>query len=118
MVSLSLGYPDFESELAMAKQTGGEERYEQTRPVLNGEDLLEMQREIHEVYIKDEILRYLLELIRATREHPYLSRGASPRATLTVFSFGCYDPLFQISCIPPSDRTGGAHRGCRTGSAL
>ena len=50
MVSMSLGYPDYESELAMAKGIGPEEKYLQIRPVLTGEELLEAQRDLRYLY--------------------------------------------------------------------
>ncbi len=84
MVSMSLGYPDYDSELSMAKDIAPEEKYHQIRPVLSGEMLLEVQKEIYEIYMKDELYDYLLRLVRATRSHPAIKRGASPRATIAL----------------------------------
>ena len=84
MVSMSLGYPDYDSELSMAKDIAPEEKYHQIRPVLSGEMLLEVQKEIYEIYMKDERYDYLLRLVRATRSHPAIKRGASPRATIAL----------------------------------
>lgn len=84
MITMTMGYPDFESELSMAKAVGESRGVDLLRPVLNKERLLEMQREVQRVFIKDEIYRYLLELVTATRKHPYLERGASPRATIAL----------------------------------
>ena len=84
MISMSLGYPDYASELAMAKGICPEETYSGIRPALTGEALLEIQRDIHQIYIKDVIYEYLLKLVRATRSHPDLERGASPRATIAL----------------------------------
>ena len=84
MVTLTLGYPDFDSELAMAMSVGKAERLEAVRPVLEGKLLQEMQGQIHDVYMKEEVYRYLLQLVTSTREHPYLERGASPRATVAL----------------------------------
>lgn len=84
IVAMALGYPDFESELSMAKTVGAASRLEQARQVLEREELLLMQEQIHEVYIRDEVYRYLLEMVTATRKHPYIERGASPRATIAL----------------------------------
>lgn len=46
--------------------------------------LVEAQREIYQVYMKDVIYDYALKLVRATREHATLERGASPRATIAL----------------------------------
>lgn len=84
MVSLSLGYPDYESELAMAKGIAPQAGYEKICPVLTGEDLIEIQKQIYEVYISDAVYEYLLQMVRETRDHPYIKRGASPRATIAM----------------------------------
>ena len=92
MVSLTLGYPDFESELAMARDVGIRERLDAVRPVLTGEMLEELQRAVGGIYMKEPLYRYLLELVRATRTHPYLQRGASPRATIALVRMAKHPP--------------------------
>ena len=84
MVTLTLGYPDFESELAMAMSVGETEKLERIRPVLDGKILQEMQKQIHDVYMGEAVNRHLLSLVTATRVHPHLERGASPRATIAL----------------------------------
>jgi len=84
MVTMTLGYPDFDSELSMAMSVGKGDRLEQVQPVLDVEKLLEMQEEIHKVAVREEVYRYILQLVTATRNHPYLERGASPRATIAL----------------------------------
>ncbi len=84
MINMALGYPDFESELEIARSTGINSRLQNVSPVLTKDIFLEMQNDIHNVYIKDEVYRYLLQLVAATRNHPYIERGASPRATIAL----------------------------------
>ena len=84
MVMLTLGYPDFDSEFRMAKSVSVENKVDKVQPVMNPEMFRSMQEQIHTVFIKDEVLRYILELVTATRNHPYLERGASPRATIAL----------------------------------
>ncbi len=84
MISMSLGYPDYESELSMAKEIGPEEKYKEVQPVLTGSMLSKIQREVYQVYMKDVIYDYLLQMVRAARSHEDLSRGASPRATIAL----------------------------------
>ena len=43
-----------------------------------------MQQAVADTYIAPEVVKYVVELVAATREHPALERGASPRATLAV----------------------------------
>ena len=84
MTSLTLGYPDFDSELAMAKEIDEQERIDRVEAVSDATAFLKMQKEIHSVFMKDEVYHYLLELVTATRNHAYIERGASPRATISL----------------------------------
>ena len=84
MVMMTLGYPDYESELAMAKAVSAENKIDKVQSVISPEIFCGMQKQIHAVYVKDEVLQYILDLVTATRNHPYLERGASPRATIAL----------------------------------
>ena len=54
------------------------------QPVMDKNDLLAMQQQVDEVYMSDEIRRYIVELSRATRQDNRLALGLSPRASLAV----------------------------------
>ncbi len=84
LISLTIGYPDFDHELQMAMQVARTSRLDALKPVITKEELLEMQQDIDKIYIKDSVYRYLLRLVTTTRDHPYLERGASPRATIAL----------------------------------
>ena len=84
MVHLSMGYPDFESELMIARGTGVRERIEGCSAVMTSEEVLKAQRSVREIYVRDDLYRYILELITATRNHGMIARGASPRATIAL----------------------------------
>ena len=84
MISMSIGYPDYESELRMAKEIDITDKQESLKPVLTREELIALQSEIHKVYISDAIYEYILNLVTATRGHKYLEKGAGPRATIAL----------------------------------
>ena len=84
MITLTLGYPDYLSELEIARTAGSGSRNDNIQPVITKEDFLTMQQQIHETYIKDIVYDYIIKLISATRNHPYIERGASPRATIAL----------------------------------
>ena len=84
LVTLTMGYPDFDSELAMAMSVGEKSRLDAIEPVLDRETLVELQKEIHSIYINEAVYEYIVDLITATRTHPYLERGASPRGTIAL----------------------------------
>lgn len=84
MITMSIGYPDFESEMDMATSVGKIGRTDMVEPVITAEDVREMQEEIYEVYMNKSIYKYIVELVKATRESEYIERGASPRATIAL----------------------------------
>ena len=84
MVSLSVGYPDYDSELAMVLGVREKSRVEDVVSVLQGDTLRDIQNAVDQVYLKENVGDYIVRLVRATREHPELSCGGSPRASIAL----------------------------------
>ena len=84
MVSLSVGYPDYDSELAMVLGVREKSRVEDVVSVLQGDTLRDIQNAVDQVYLKENVGDYIVPLVRATREHPELSCGGSPRASIAL----------------------------------
>lgn len=84
MITMSIGYPDFESEMDMAMSVGKMGRADMVEPVITAEDVKKMQDDIYEVYMNKSIYKYIVELVSATRDSAYIERGASPRATIAL----------------------------------
>ncbi len=104
MVTMTLGYPDFDSELFMAMSVGRADRLDRVQPVLECRELLVLQELIHTVAMKEEVYRYILQLVTATRNHPYLERGASPRATIALVKMAkAYAWLSGREYVTPGD---------------
>ena len=85
-VRLSMGYPSRESEIEMVQSRLNGNPLNSVRQIVSREELVNMQNETGSIYVKDEIISYIVNLVSATRTHPLISRGASPRATLAVMS--------------------------------
>ena len=83
-VRLSMGYPSPADEIAMVHARQGADPLKKLQPVLSTAELRSMQEEVAAVYVAQEIVAYIVDLIQITRNHPQLLRGASPRATLAV----------------------------------
>lgn len=84
MIQLSMGYPSPEDELAMVSARQGTDPLKLLKPVISRQELLLMQEAVSSTYVSEDILRYIVTLVRATREHSMIESGASPRATLAV----------------------------------
>lgn len=81
-----VGYPSLEDEVVMlerAQEAGGLSA-EAARAVLSAEALAEAQALVRRVRAEPAVLRYAARIVGATREHPALFLGASPRATLAL----------------------------------
>ena len=86
IVQLSLGYPGPADEIAMINARQGGDPLKNLQPLLSTRDLVAMQQEVQSTYLSQEIVGYVVRLIGATRENPWLERGASPRGTLAVIA--------------------------------
>lgn len=84
LVRLSLGYPSAEHEIALLKARQTVNPLDQIEQVADIAELLEMRREVEEIYINDSIYRYIVSLIQATRNHPAVRLGISPRGSLAL----------------------------------
>lgn len=83
---LSIGYPAPEDERDMVIARQGTNPLQTISQILTAEQLVTLQAEAAAVYIKPELIDYIISLIAATRSHPLILRGASPRATLSLTS--------------------------------
>ena len=82
LIRLSLGYPDYEAQMAMLRNRQGQDPLDQVRPVLRRETLLEMQREARQLTVADTVLDYITRLTMASREQEWIKVGISPRGAL------------------------------------
>ncbi len=104
MIRLSIGYPRAadESDMILRHQNG--KPLTKIEQVMNAEGLAAMQAECAGVYIAKEIADYIVALVAATRRHPDLARGASPRATLGVASMArAFAYLSERDYVVPGD---------------
>jgi MoxR-like ATPase len=82
LMRLSMGYPGRDEERELLRSSGAEPQLEQLAPVLDGNEVLEMQRLVPEVHLSDLLLDYLLDVVEATRIHEALALGVSTRGCL------------------------------------
>jgi len=82
LVRVELDYPtpDFELELYMGSDA--EERLAEIEPVMNPADLIALQQAADKVNVRPPVAEYALRVVQATRAHPDVQLGASPRAAL------------------------------------
>lgn len=84
LVQLTIGYPDFESEVDILRGRRTENPIDSVRQTITAADLLDLQRQTAAVTMKDPILEYITRLAAATRAHGWIQLGVSPRGALAV----------------------------------
>jgi MoxR-like ATPase len=85
MIRLSVGYPDRAAEQEMLLDRARRQVEEvDLQAVVDRELLLGMQRAVERVHVSEVIGAYMVDLVRATREHPQVAVGASPRGSLAL----------------------------------
>ena len=81
---VSLGLPGREAERAVVEGRGGEDALARLQPVVDEVDLLRAQEEVAHLHVARAVTDYVLDVVEATRAHPDLDHGASPRAARTL----------------------------------
>ncbi len=85
LMRLSLGYPSPDDEKKILVNLRREHPVTRLQQVVDGEQLLAFQRQIWDVHVDDTLQDYIVRLVAATRQHPDLTLGGSPRASLALF---------------------------------
>jgi MoxR-like ATPase len=78
------GYPSLEEEDLMLTRFERDDPLASLVPVVNVEEVRELQKRRESVLVEDELRAYLLEVVRATRTDEHVALGASPRAALAL----------------------------------
>jgi len=84
LMRISMGYPSMEEEKVILRQTLGN-MLETLSSVVSEEELMPLIAEVKEVKYTDEVLSYLLHVVRATREDEEITMGVSPRGSIALF---------------------------------
>lgn len=85
LMRLSIGYPGTVDEKNLLTHLQREHPVNNLRPVVEASRLIELQRAVWEIYVESSLQDYIINLVTATRSHPDIILGASPRASLALF---------------------------------
>jgi MoxR-like ATPase len=85
LMRLRIGYPDrvAEKEVLIRHREG--EPVNQLRPVLDAAEVVALQQQVRQARVDDHLNEYILDLVQATRTHPEIYLGASPRAAIALY---------------------------------
>jgi len=82
---VALGYPTQEEENAILERFRATDPLPDLEAVTNPEEILQLQAERREIRVEESVRDYIVRVSRATREHPEIELGASPRASLALY---------------------------------
>lgn len=110
MLKINVDYPEPDAELLLAKRMLGRESPENIlesgtlKVVFSDEELLPLQETLQEISFREELITYLVTIIRKTRTHPAILAGASPRASQAlVLASRCMAALSSRDFVTPDD---------------
>ncbi|WP_028975950.1 AAA family ATPase [Sporolactobacillus terrae] len=84
LMKLSIGYPDRKHELSLLDRDSDRDPLSRLKPVLSIDHLLYLRHLTAAVFVSDAIKNYLMDLVEATRTHPSIALGISPRGTISL----------------------------------
>lgn len=85
MLCISIGYPELDIERQILASHRSGQPVDKLEPVLDVEQLLELQQQVREAQVSESLSNYLLSIVTATRDNPELTLGVSTRGALTLY---------------------------------
>lgn len=85
LIKISIGYPDADSERSVLSMHQMDDPFDSLQPVASTEDIVNIQEEVKKVFVHENLEKYIVSLVSATRNHPSVRLGASPRASLALY---------------------------------
>lgn len=92
-IKISLGYPSYEQEQRIMAMTDVEKT--EVPSVATGEDILAIREATSRVRVDDSLRVYIADLITATRSHPSVTLGVSPRGSIALYRLSRTRALFE-----------------------
>jgi MoxR-like ATPase len=108
MMKITMDTPALEEELELARRMLGKDAPEAVlasgavKPVIGSGEIARLKQALESIFVKEELVRYVVELVRATRKHDTILVGASPRATQSLLlSARAYAALSDLDYVTP-----------------
>lgn len=93
MIKLSLGYPSFENEVDIVLK--GRAAKKTIASVTDGPQIVDLIEAAEHVYVSRQVASYIVHIVTATRNHPDIRLGSSPRGSIALYALSRAYALFQ-----------------------
>lgn len=110
LLKITMDYPAMEEELQLAERMLGSNAPEavlasgQVEQVIGPDELFTLREALNRIVVREELVRYIVEIVRATRKHPSILVGAGPRATQALLlSSRVYAAISARDFVTPDD---------------
>jgi MoxR-like ATPase len=88
LLKVSLGYLDNEEEKGLLLHLRRQHPIDALQPISDGAQILPLAEQVWDIHVDDTLRDYIVRLVQATRQHPDLMLGASPRGSLALYKTG------------------------------
>ena len=95
LMRINLGYPSQPDEIVIMERQQFSHPIERISPVASASDLLMLQEEVKKIYVDDLVKQYIASVVDATRHHPSIYLGSSPRGSLALYRTAQAQALMQ-----------------------
>ncbi|MYL71321.1 AAA domain-containing protein [Halobacillus litoralis] len=104
LIKMKMGYPSAKQEMEMLSRTSNGHPIEDISAVLTREELVELQKEVLEVYVDRTVNRYIIDLVTGTRAHDGVYLGVSPRGSIALMKAAkAYAFIHDRDYVVPDD---------------
>ncbi|MFF5996645.1 MoxR family ATPase [Lysinibacillus sp. KU-BSD001] len=84
LLKVRMGYPTAQQEIEILRRAENKKPIQEITSVMTIDELRELQHAVQQVYIEDGVKSYIIDIARATRQHPRVYLGVSPRASIAL----------------------------------
>lgn len=104
VIRMRMGYPGPADEATMLTRQTKASHIDDVRPIVSQDEIVQLQQDAREIYVDPHLREYIVDLVNATREHPSVQLGASPRGSLAMLHCSqSYAALHGRTFVLPDD---------------
>jgi len=104
VIRMKMGYPSRADEAIMLTRQTKASHLDDVRPIVSPEEIVQLQQDAREIYVDNHLREYIVDIVTATREHPSVQLGASPRGSLALLHCSqSYAALHGRTYVLPDD---------------